>query len=488
MISPEVLGLIVASMALGAPIALALKWVRRDRQMVILSVILTTTVPLMYILMISNYSFRDAPRLGLFLLPMVVAFSLTILVKEINEYNFSTLVIFCIPAVLFLWIFAFLILRVGEIYFYYSYGIPQYLNWTINIIVPQLVIYILVISLMSVKRVAGISVRAPIGKLEKMIHLSFPKILYSTLIIAMILQNMYVFTYCFSNSSFFGQGHGLEDTNSFLESANVSSLVFSNTYIYIRNYVSDKVLAEGQLFPPPKTENEFLQLLEFAPDGSLIFISNDSEVAWLEDANNYIKEYVGREIILSNTSEAYAIRIKNEQYSTIQTSLFRIVNSPTSIGGSNRIVVNDARLVNLHNQEKVLELSIFSNASGYVRTIIGTDHFIELCNTTLSAGNNVLRLGGGTSWQYLTKVRVLVEDQKGNIIFEGDVQMFNVVNIHLYCTLIFISVILGVLFLIRRSEPMRVRAQPMQREIATDLKQSKRQCRTKNHYQNDDWL
>jgi len=231
MISPEVLGLILASMALGAPLALARKWVRRDQKMVILSLLLTTTVPLMYFLMISNYSFRDAPRWSLFLFPIIVAFSLAILIRETDEHNVPALFMFCIPAVLFLWIFAFLILRVGEIYFYYSYGVPQYLNWTVNIVALQLIIYILVLSLMSARRVASISVRVPFAKLKRIQHLSLSKILYSSLIMAIVTQNVYFSIFCVNNSSFFGQGHGLEDTDRFLASSNDSPMIFSNTYI-----------------------------------------------------------------------------------------------------------------------------------------------------------------------------------------------------------------------------------------------------------------
>jgi len=465
MISPEVLGLILASMALGAPLALALKWVRREQKMAILSLLITATVPLMYLLMISNYSFRDAPRLDLFLFPIIVAFSLAILTRETDEHNVHALFMFCIPAVLFLWIFAFLILNVGEIYFYYSYGIPQYLNWTINIVAPQLIVYILVLGLMSAKRVTSISVKVPFAKLRRMKHLSLSKILYSTLIMVIVLQNVYFSNFCVNNSSFFGQGHGLEDTDRFLASANNSSMIFSNTYIYMRNYISDNVFAEGSLFPPPKTEIEFLQLFDFAPNGSLILISTNPEVAWLEDANNYIKKYVDREVIVSNMSSACAIRIANEQMSSGQISLFRTVESHTSNGASSQVVVNDARLVRLSNLEKVLELNVSSVATGYIKTIIGTDHFIELFNTTLSSGNSIVKLGGGSYYRkYTTKVRVSIEDQNGNNVYNGEVAMFNVEDIQLPFTIILISILLGALFLIRRSKPARVRAYSVERE------------------------
>jgi len=473
MVSPEALGLILASMALAVPLALTLKWVRRDRKMITLTTLLTTTLPMQYFLIISNYSFRDAPRWGLFLFPMIVAFSLAILIREIDEHNVSTLLMFCIPSVLFLWIFAFLILRVGEIYFYYSYEIPQYLNWTINIVVPQLIVSILVLSLMSAKRTASISVRVPFARLKRMKHVSLSKILYSTLIMAIIMQNVYFSLFCVNNSSFFGQEHGLEDTDKFLASSNDSSMIFSNTYIYIRNYVSDNVLAEGRLFPPPRTENEFLQLIDFAPNGSLILISTDPEVAWIEYANDYIKKYSNLDIIMSNTSKGYAIRIKNEQLSTGQISLFRTVNSFTSNGVLSIIIVNDARLVWLNRQEKVLEMNIFSSTPSYIKTIIKTDHFVELLNITLSPGNNIVRLGGDSYYkQYVTKVMVFIEDQNGNKVYDEEVTMFNVEGIQLSFTLVLISILLGVLFLTRRSKHMRVRAYPV-RESSAEKDSSK---------------
>ena len=470
MISPEVLGLILASMALGAPFALALKWVRGDRKMVILSLLLIMTVPLMYFLMISNYSFRDAPRWSLFLFPMIVAFSLAILIRETDDHNVSTLLMFCIPAVLFLWIFAFLILRVGKIYFYYSYGIPQYLNWTINIVALQLIIYILALSLMSAKRAASISLSVPFAKLKRMKHLSLSQILYSTLIMAIVIQNVYFSIFCVNNSSFFGQGHGLEDTDRFLASSNDSPMIFSNTYIYMRTYVSDDVLAEGRLFPPPDTENKFLQLLDFAPNGSLIFISTDPEVTWLGSANNYIEKYADCDAMVSNTSNANAIRIKNELLPNGQISVFRIMNSLTSNGGKSQIIINDSRFVGLSNQGNFLELNISSSAPAYIKTILGTIGNVELFNITLLPGNNIVRLEEGSYLRHPTNVKVFMN---GTIVYTGEVEMFNIEDIQLSFTLISISILLVILFLTRRSEPIRVQA-CLARELDVERIRAKR--------------
>ena len=216
--------------------------------------------------------------------------------------------------------------------------------------------------------------------------------------------------------------------------------------------MSDNVLAEGRLFAPPNTENEFLQLLDFAPNGSLIFISNDTKVTWLGSANNYIKKYVDRDVITSNTSNAYAIRIKSEQLSTGQISVFRIVNSLTFNGGTSQIIVNDARLVRLSNQE-VLQLNISSSTPSYIKTMLGTIGFVELFNITLLSGNNIVTLGGSSYQRHQTKVRVFMN---GTIVYAGEVEMFNVEDIQLSFTLISISILLVVLFLTRRSKPMRV--------------------------------
>jgi len=454
MISPEVLGLVLASMALAAPLALLLKWIREDQKMLILTLILTMTLPILYFALLSGYSFRDAPRWGLFLFPIIVAFSLTILTRETDEHAVSTLLMFCIPAVLFLWIFAFLILRVGEVYFYYSYGIPQYLNWTINIVAPQLIVYLVVLSLMSAKRTAGIAVRVPFVKLKQMKHLSISQILYSTLIVAIIMQNVTVSIYCVKNSSFFGQDHGLEDTEGFLPSSNDSSVIFSNIYTYMGNYVSDNVLVEGRLFPLPNTENEFLQLFDFAPNGSLIFISTDPEVTGSDSANNFIEKYVDREVIASNTSNAYATRIRNERLPTGQISVFKIVNSLTLDDETNQIMVNNARFVGLGNQGGFLDLNVSSNAPDHTQIMLGTIGNVKLFNITLSSGNNIVRLED-SYWRYPTNVRVFMN---GTSVYAGEVETFNVEGVQLSFTLILISILLGVLFLTRKSKPVRVRA------------------------------
>jgi len=223
----------------------------------------------------------------------------------------------------------------------------------------------------------------------------------------------------------------------------------------MRTYVSDNVLAEGRLFTPPNTENQFLQLLDFAPNGSLIFISTDPEVTWLDYANDYIKKYVDRDLIVSNTSNAYAIRIRNEQLSTGQISVFRTVNSVTLDGGMSQIIVNDARFVSLSNQGKFLELNISSSAPSYMKTMLGTIGNVELFNITLLSGNNIVRLEEGPYLRHPTNVRVFMN---GTIVYAGEVEMFNVEGIQLSFALISISILLVVLFLARRSKPMRVPA------------------------------
>jgi len=450
MISPEVLGLILASITLAAPFALTLKWVRRDQKMVILSFLLAVSLLIEYFVIISNYSFRDAPRFGLFLIPMIVVFSLSILLREIHEHNVSVLLMFWIPAVLFLWVLSFLSVQMGGIYFYYSYGTPL-LNWTITIVMPQLIVYSLVLSLMSAKR-TNILGSVPFARIKQMgKHFSLSKILYSTLIIAIIVQNVYVSAYCIGNSSFFGHGHGLSDTQRLLANENENPMIFLNSYMYVRNYVSDNVLAEGRLFPLPSSESEFLQLLDFAPNGSLIMINTDYEIAWLESANNYVRKYVDLDSITSNISNAHAIKIKNEYVSTGQIGIFRIVNSLSLNRGTNQVTIKDSRLALLSGQERVLRLNIFSDGSSYIKTMIGTNQFIEFFNTSLSSGENVVELGGDDYWQYLARVRVVIRDPNGEIVFDGEVEMFNLEDIQLSFTFLLTSILLVVLFLTKRS-------------------------------------
>ncbi len=457
MISPEVLGIILASMALAAPLGLMLKWIRKDWNMFALALLLSMTMPIVYFALLSGYSYMDAPRFCLFLLPMIVAFSLAILNREIHEGNTWALLIFCIPSVLFLWIFAFLILQVGTIYFYYSYG-TQYLNWTISLVAPQLVVFIAILSLVSFRNTRNTAVGVPFAKLKVLKNLSLSKVLYSAMIIAIVLQNVHFSVYCVRNSSFLGHRHGLEDIDRFLGGASGSSMIFSNTYVYMRTYIPDDFLAHSRLFPLPDTEDDFLRLLDFASDGSLIFISTDPEMTWLEPANGYIKKYVDQDIIVSNTSKSYAIRVENEQLSTGLISLFRIANSPTIDEGSSRIVVNDARLVRLDDQEKVLQLNISSSESDCIKIMIGTDRSVELYNITLSSGNAILRLRGGSHWHHLTKVSVSIEDENGNKLYNGNVEMFNFEGIQLSFTAITIIMVILFLLLMMRSKPRRVPA------------------------------
>ena len=67
-----------------------------------------------------------------------------------------------------------------------------------------------------------------------------------------------------------------------------SRIVVSNSYIYLRNYVN---LGNFIPIPPPAREDEFKEMLQLLPNGSLVILTNNPRISWYEYGNRYIKKY-----------------------------------------------------------------------------------------------------------------------------------------------------------------------------------------------------
>jgi hypothetical protein len=298
MLSPETLSLFVAGVGIVLPFTLTLEELRRDIRARLLIYVATVTLWLIYVLYLSINAFLDIPRYSLFMTPILITISLAAL-YEISFRNDAIIGGMLIPPmILLLWIRSLLTVEKGGVYV--SYGLPK-LSWTINILIAQVMIYIILILLMML----GVFALRTSGKfsLVSLLRKKFKtitnirKFAFTILIIIIFVNNVYFSAYSILNSRFYRDGEA-KNVNSLFDNISSSNMfVISNFYAYMRPYAPDHLIKNDYLFPPPMTEEEFREFLRIAPNNTLLIISNDPDITWYEYGNKYIKRYTKTNLI-----------------------------------------------------------------------------------------------------------------------------------------------------------------------------------------------
>ena len=123
-----------------------------------------------------------------------------------------------------------------------------------------------------------------------------------------LLNNIIISFKILENSDYSADDHGLEDFSNYLEDyANSSSLIFGNNYVRMKTYLTDDFLNKRNFLPFPHTEEEFYKFMCNPPEKSCFYITNEKESTWTESANEYIKEYITKEIINSEQKKDMTI-------------------------------------------------------------------------------------------------------------------------------------------------------------------------------------
>jgi len=291
---PESSSLIISALIIALPFLIFFKEQRKEIDKLILSSLILLSLYLNYLEMLSSASLSDASRWSLWMTPLWIPISVIIL-KDITEKpSFKKILPIFMSALILLWINIWLSRETGGVYV--GYGLSSR-SWTADTLIIQLILLIAILSLPFLKNDLP-TLRFYVAKRFSAVKaINLKRVILGGLIILMLVNGLWYSTKFLEKSSLY-EDHGFLAINDAFDSyAGDGTLTFANNYIYMRPYISDKLFQEGLLLPPPDTNEEFLKLLEIAPNNTLFLISNDSTITWYEYANRYIKSYVNNEII-----------------------------------------------------------------------------------------------------------------------------------------------------------------------------------------------
>ena len=450
MLSPETLGLLTAATGITLPLVLTLEGLRRNIQTRILIYLSTITLWLAYLLYLSMNSFWSIPRYFLFMTPILIVISLATIYEVFSSHNITTGIALILPSIFLLWTQFILSTKKGGIYV--SYGLPK-LNWTGKILMIQFIAYIVLLLVNVIVKMVNINVRRHLfGKFHEA---KVQKLVLLSLIITMFASTTYFSAYSLSASDFFKKNEA-EITATLFKDIDLHNLiVVSNFHTYMRPYVPDRLLVEGYLFPPPITEEEFIDFLKTAPNNSLLVISCNPYLAWYEYANNYIKKYArGDAIPLDTKTEHVRVKLMKE---VDGIKVYRI-ESPVQLHENNNIInVSSVRIysTNATNVRLVIRANAVSRRRIFV--IIGTLRFLKMLTADLDFGENEIiwdfryrledRRGYGSYIAGLSKI--LIYDETGDLLYTKT-HIFTLSGVYLELWLLTLTLLIsGILYLSR---------------------------------------
>jgi len=291
---PESSSLIISTVILTLPVPILLWGKRKELHENMLACIVLLCLVLFYFQALNSFNLSDASRFSLWMIPLWIPLAFTVL-REINDSSsFMQFLPLFIGALFLLWVNIWLSRERGGVYV--GYGLPSRL-WTADAIMIQLIALTMILSLLFLKEdllKLGLAID---GKLSVVKSINLKNATFCLVIVLILLSEAY-FSFQFVEKSRLYEDHGFTTIdNSINNLASDGSLIFANNYIYMRPYVNDTLLQQGLLLPPPDTKEEFLKLLEVAPNNTLFIISDDTATTWYEYANRYIKAYTYSDVI-----------------------------------------------------------------------------------------------------------------------------------------------------------------------------------------------
>ncbi|NHV60338.1 MAG: LamG domain-containing protein [Candidatus Verstraetearchaeota archaeon] len=294
-LSPEALSLLVAGLGLVLPTILLLKEIRNNLQTTLLILLTSIILILFFFTSLSSAIFWDINRYCLYIYPLITVASLIVFYVTFSEANVRKLVVLIVPSIFLLTTQASLLVGKGGVYI--GYGLPK-VNWTGAYLLLQLLIYLI---LVIITRNIIISFKLP---LKRHFRVYLPKVLFSSLVALILSSNLY-FAEVFVDQSTSFREVGLKDLDETLRGVN-TSFILSNSYIYLRDFVSDDVYRNSYLLPPPMTKQELDYFISKGFNGSRIVVAEDPAIASYEYANAYKEELLGGGYILPRSDSLEA--------------------------------------------------------------------------------------------------------------------------------------------------------------------------------------
>jgi hypothetical protein len=297
-LTPESLSILVSAIILALPILILSRNLRKKLDKTVLILLVILSMWLFYFEALSSANLSGASRYSLWMIPLWIPLAVIVLQDIIkDESPLRKLLSVSIAALILLWVNIWLSKENGGVFV--GYGLSSRL-WTAPAITIQFILLTVILSLLLLRNYL-LKVRLNISKkLSAVTPLNLRRNVFALAIILMLLNGVY-FSFQFVESSQRFEDHGLIAINNALDNVSSdSNIVFANNYIYMRPYVNDELLNRGLLLPPPDTEEEFLKLINVAPNNTLFLISNDQATTWYEYGNKYIKNYSGDDILTSD--------------------------------------------------------------------------------------------------------------------------------------------------------------------------------------------
>ena len=409
LMSPDSSGLLISAVILALPILILSHKVLREFDERVLAILVILSVGLQYfesLVAIRSVYLFDVFRYALWMVPLWIPLAFVTLqgIKGSLPLSFNKakpVVPVVIAAGLLVWInITLTIEKVWGVYVGFGYW-----RWVTSdgLFIQLLCLAPLLVALASA------------GTIRRRLHVVKIADLAFCLIIVVILLNAASFGSQVGGKDWQYQDHSFTAISDKLNSyAQDGSLVFANNYVFMRDYVSDKLFKNSPILPPPSTRESFLNMLEIVPDKTLILISNDSAATGYEYANAYIKDYMNSSVITAEgqSSTTYAQRIDYLTTSTGSASIYR-VNRGTA-GTLEGIAVYDAGTSVNQDFTVSVKLTVNSLEAGSVTVLISTDVATDIYSSSLTAGRNDLEY---LAYQY--EAWVIVITGNGNIVYKN---------------------------------------------------------------------
>jgi len=296
LLSPEALGLPFAGVGLGLPLILLLKEIRSNLQMRLITLFTSISLILAFFESLSNVGLGDINRYFLFIYPLIVVVSLGAFCVAFLEGNVRVLTVLIIPSVFLLQMSTSLSMEKDGVYI--GYGLPK-INWTSVYLLFQLAIYLTLVILMK-------NATIPFKLLSKhLFKLHLPKVLFLSFIASILLSNVYFSGVFFDLSRYFRDVR-LKNLDEPLRGMN-TSFILSNSFIYLRDFVSDEVYVNNYVLPLPMTKQELDYFISKGFNGTRIVVTEDPTITSYEYANAYKNKLLQGGCILPEIDQLNAV-------------------------------------------------------------------------------------------------------------------------------------------------------------------------------------
>jgi hypothetical protein len=417
--------LITSSVLFSLPILFYSLRKKMPLKYAILASVVILSIVLFYFDAVISVVIGDVSRYSLWLIPLSIPTTLLVLSKIWRFHNLS---IKSIPIVLSG--FALIILNIflnntiGGVVI--GYGLSDRIS-SMSVLLAQLFAFIVLLSLSVVPKYLYHKWHSYSFALSR----PFLKKIFICVVLLMVATELYVNIELGQSSKLFDNDN-LSEINPALNSLSTSdNLIFANNFIYLRPYLNQSLFDRGLILPPPDSEQELLSVIDSAPNGTILLISNSPKSAWYENANNYIKEFSDKEVILSKKSYMTTVTTIGGENGDI--SLFKLHHTDGSISPAN-IVVNTARMSAYSNNTVGLNLQIASDSVVNCSLLLSTDRFTKVYPLTIHEGLNVFNFNYPAeepNWVNLAQSRVILLINK-QIVYNEPISPLNLQSSNFY--------------------------------------------------------